>query len=419
MKPNSRNSSLRSDFIWTFGGNVVSAACQWLIIVMLAKLSSPEVVGQYMLGVAISSPIILFTTLQMRSVQATDFDNHYPFSFYLAFRMVAMAVAIVITAITCFVTGLKDETFVVVLAVCLGQAIEFVSDIYYGKMQKHERLDWIARSLIMRGPLALIAFAVVYSLTHSLIWGVVAMAMGRLTILIFFDARVTKFDEPAAPLTDPVKSAVQLLKLTLPLGIVGMLVSLNIQVPRYFIEHFMSNRELGIFAALASWLAAGQLVVSALGQSAFVRIAKAHRDGDTSLFNTVVLKVSMLSLGLGMTMVIGAKIAGARILHLLFRPEYAQYQDLFVLLLAVGGVSWIASCLGYALTAIRCIRPQIVLLFVVVGTTAAFSYLLISRYGMNGAAFAGLISSAVHVVGSLYILRSGRTDSEHAENSVY
>ncbi|MGI8856402.1 MAG: hypothetical protein ACR2JW_11675, partial [Thermomicrobiales bacterium] len=53
--------SLRANFSWTFVGNVVYAACQWGMLVVLAKLGSPEVVGQFALGLAITAPVIMLT----------------------------------------------------------------------------------------------------------------------------------------------------------------------------------------------------------------------------------------------------------------------------------------------------------------------------------------------------------------------
>jgi hypothetical protein len=47
--------SLRKNFSWTFVGNVVYAACQWGILVALAKLGTPEMVGQFTLGLAVAA----------------------------------------------------------------------------------------------------------------------------------------------------------------------------------------------------------------------------------------------------------------------------------------------------------------------------------------------------------------------------
>ena len=63
--------SLRKNFTWTFAGNAIYAASQWGQLVVLAKLGTPETVGQIALALAICAPVIMFANLQLRSVQAT------------------------------------------------------------------------------------------------------------------------------------------------------------------------------------------------------------------------------------------------------------------------------------------------------------------------------------------------------------
>ena len=63
---------LKRNFAWTLAGNVTYAVCQWGIFLVLARLGSPGMVGQFALGFAIANPVILLSQLQLRSLQATD-----------------------------------------------------------------------------------------------------------------------------------------------------------------------------------------------------------------------------------------------------------------------------------------------------------------------------------------------------------
>ncbi|MDZ4874013.1 MAG: hypothetical protein CLLPBCKN_003409 [Chroococcidiopsis cubana SAG 39.79] len=88
--------TLRQNFSWTFVGNVVYAACQWGMLVMLAKLGSPEILGQFTLGFALTAPVIMFTNLQLRTIQATDAKQQYYFGDYLGLRLLATGLALLI-----------------------------------------------------------------------------------------------------------------------------------------------------------------------------------------------------------------------------------------------------------------------------------------------------------------------------------
>ena len=61
-----------------------------------------------------------------------------------------------------------------------------------------------------------------------------------------------------------------------------MLVNLNVNVPRYFIQWKLGTRELGIYSALAFLMSAGNLFVGALAQAVFVRLARFYARGSAA-----------------------------------------------------------------------------------------------------------------------------------------
>src|ERR1700722_789398 len=86
--------SLRTNFSWTLAGNLVYAGCQWGMLVVLAKLGSPQLVGQFALGLAVTAPVIMLSNLQLRGVLATDAREEHTFSDYLELRLVTTGLAL-------------------------------------------------------------------------------------------------------------------------------------------------------------------------------------------------------------------------------------------------------------------------------------------------------------------------------------
>src|SRR6476620_2595235 len=80
LEPNCGPLSLRANFGWTLAGNVVYAACQWGILVALAKLGTLQMVGEF--------------ALSLRSVQATDALREYEFRYYFSLRLLTSATAV-------------------------------------------------------------------------------------------------------------------------------------------------------------------------------------------------------------------------------------------------------------------------------------------------------------------------------------
>lgn len=122
--------TLRRNFSWTFVGNFVYAACQWGMLVVLAKLGTPEMVGQFTLGLAVTAPVIMFTNLQLWAVLVTDAKNEYIFGDYLGLRLFMTGLALAIIIGITLVAGYRWETSLVILLVGLSKAVESISEVF-------------------------------------------------------------------------------------------------------------------------------------------------------------------------------------------------------------------------------------------------------------------------------------------------
>ena len=416
--------TLRRNFSWTFTGNLVYAASQWGMLVVLAKLGSPEMVGQFTLGLAVTAPVIMFTNLQLRGIQATDAKGDYVFSDYLGLRLIGTGLALLIIAGITLKTGYRWETSLVILAIALAKAFESISDVFYGLIQQHERMDRIAIALMIKGPLSLLLLGIGVSLTGSVVGGAIGLAIAWGLVLFGWDLRngrlilnnASHHTDAADLLVADValkksqnllyprwhqKTLRKLVLLALPLGFVMMLISLNTNIPRYFIERYLGERELGIFAAMSYLMVVGQMVVSALAESASPRLAKYYATGNSTAFRTLLLKLVGVGLMLGAAGVFVAVVAGRPILTLLYKPEYAERADLFAWLMVAAGIGYVSSFLGSGITAARYFRVLMPLFALVTGTSAIAALWLIPTEGVRGAAIALVISALIQLVFSL------------------
>jgi O-antigen/teichoic acid export membrane protein len=414
--------TLRVNFLWTLGGNVVYAASQWGILVALAKLGTPETVGEFALALAITAPIVLGAGLSLRSVQATDAAFQYPFGDYLLVRLLTTAAAgAVIVGIVCS-SDYGWHMAAIILVVALAKAFESISDIFYGLLQQHERMDRIALSMMIKGPLSLAAIGAAVYLSGDLLVGVSGLAAAWLLVLLVYDVRsgasllnvASRSEHPPVDFRSALARRLQvswrpralmtLTLLALPVGIVMALISFNSNIPRYFIEHHLGTWDLGIFAAVAYPLTAGTTVVSALGQSATPRLARLYADGDCRAFSSLLCKLLGLGLALGSGGILLIWLAGRPILLLLYQPEYAGRVGTFLWLGIAAGISYLASLLGYGMTAARYFRAQLPVFLIATLVTAAGCAVLVPRYQLSGAAIATILAAICQAIGSAAVI---------------
>lgn len=404
--------SLRRNVAWTFGGNVIYAGCQWLMLAGLTKMTSPASVGQFALALAISAPVVMLTNLQLRAVLASDAHRRFDFPTYWRLRLIGCGVALTVVASIALFGRRDAEAALVILAMGVAKCIEALSDVLYGVLQSHEDMETIARSMVLRGLLALGAFLVAVNRTGRVVIGVAAIAAAWAAGLLLYDwpvtahlRRVERTQRTAASTAhSPANGIAALVRLSLPLGITMLLISLNTNIPRYFIESAQGKAALGVYAALSSPTVAGLLIVTALGQSAMPRLARLSAGNDHHAFRQLMLKLCCLGLGIAAAGIAVAALGGVILLRVLFTPEYAAYARVFVWLNVAAGVGYIASFLGYGLTALQRFDVQVPLCLVVVAVTTVGSWILIPSRGLLGATFALLAAAIVQLITSAAIV---------------
>jgi len=399
--------SLRMNFAWAFAGNMLYGACQWGMLSALAKLGDASIVGQFTFGLAVSAPIFLFTSLQLRSVQATDARLQHRFGDCFTLRLLTTALALCVIFVVAPFATRSEPVRVIVLLISISKCIECMSDVIAGLFQREERLDRVATSLILRGAGSVLVFSLTFAYFRSLALSVVAMSGVWLAVLFFYDIpsarallgandRFFHFDR---------RELRRLIMLSLPLGWVATIVSLTVNVPRYILQHDLGLADQGIFASLSYLIVAINLVVLALTQSAITRLSVMYAEGDMQRFKALLTKLSLLGVLVSVAGVPLALLIGRPLLTLIYRPEYGNHVLLLALLVAAAGLSMTGSFLFCGASAARAFRIQVpvYLLGLLVASSGTAS--LVPRYGMNGAGISLLLSAATTVVGGLFVLR--------------
>jgi glycosyltransferase involved in cell wall biosynthesis len=88
----------------------------------------------------------------------------------------------------------------------------------------------------------------------------------------------------------------------------------------------------------------------------------------------------------------------------LYKPEYAEYNDVFVLIAFAAALGYMSTFAGVGMTATRQFRIQTVLFGFITAITALASLVLIPAHGLRGAGFVLIISSAVQLVSSTIVV---------------
>ncbi|MDQ7908220.1 oligosaccharide flippase family protein [Phytohabitans sp. ZYX-F-186] len=381
---------------WLLLGNAAAAATQWAVIVMLARLGGPDVVGRYAIGLAVSAPLILLAGLALRTVQVTDARSRYRFGDYLRLRLAGAAVALCGIAAVAMV--FDAGTAAVVILVGAAKALDAVGDIFCGLFQRHGRMRDIAVSMTVNGAATLVAMTALLYLTGSAVWAVVgSVAASALASLGYCVPASRRLRTGAAPDGGPatrLSTMVGLAGVALPLGLAGTVTSVAANLPRYVVEDQLGMTALGIFAALGYVALGVNLVCGAAAQAILPRLTRMYADGQIERLRVLSHRLVLLCVLLAVLAVPATALVGRPLLRLLYGAEYAEYAGILVVLLPAVALASAAYFLDAALSAARCFGNQLAAA-VTVTAAALAAALLIPAYGLAGAAWAVAIPAFV------------------------
>ena len=198
------------------------------------------------------------------------------------------------------------------------------------------------------------------------------------------------------------------------------MASLGIQLPRYAMEHWRGERELGIFAAITTLGMVARMMTLALSRSALPRLSKQYARGSVESFSRLTAKLVLLGLTVGCAGFLAAAAIGRPILAMVYTPEYAEYNDVFMVTMLYAGLVAAFTFLGTAATAAQSFRPQVGIHILKIMAIAGICAWAVPRWGALGAAWALFLGTLVSSLGYWVLLRRivKRAPAEGAEESL-
>lgn len=396
--------SLRQNIVSSLWGNSLYNLSQWLLVVVVARIGSPDQVGDYALSLAITAPVFLGVGLNLRIVQSTDASRRWTPAEYMRLRMVLNVAAFGVTVLVGVVMGSDRWFLATVMAMGLAKATEGASQVSYGYFQRRSRMDLVASSLGFRAVAGLIMFTGVFAASETIWLGVLGLFVAWTAVGINDRRHVNSLlASDLARMQDPAVSWPRLLSLArlgVPVGVDAAISSLATNVPRYGISAAFGQAALGLYTPIAYLGQLMSLVGGAVGSAVLPRLSDHHQAGALRPFLRLIGLMIALSVVLSAIAVTGAYVLGDWAVALVFGEEYAN-QPLLVAVMIAFSLVTLQRSLGRALNATQSYWTYLGIDVVTTGVVAAAGLYLIEAHGLPGAAWSIAAGFAVGVIMSV------------------
>lgn len=393
----SKKLSIKANMAWNSFGSLTNLGCQWLITILIVRLSTDyEAAGVFSLAASVYGIFSPIAQYRMYTYQISDIKNENSVGEYLAFRVVTNAISLMLCCIYSLITCSADA-WAAIMLYGLYKAAMLMIDVLHACDQRHHRMDYLGKSLALQGFFSLLAFVAVFAPTQSLELSLIAMIVCITLIGIFYDKpRTGKLE--ALHFGISRKKTIYLLATCVSVVLAGLAASAMPSLPRQYLSFAYGNEALGIYASVAAPVAIIQMGASYIYNPLLGYFSERYFKRDKPGFIRLLLTSTAAIAAIGVVCAITLSIMGEPLLALIFgdsiRPHTYLLLPLTILAIATGYL-WFVNDLLIALRDFRgTVLGSAVSLAVVLLTMVPFVQIWMG----NGATFACLAATFAGII---------------------
>lgn len=284
--------SLKKNVLYMFMANFIYALSNWFQLSLVSKFMNINDLGEYTLSIAIVSPLFLFFCMQLRSLILTDHKDEFSYATYFSFRLFT---SIIFLLIVCFLGILMRFNLSILILYALIRCIEGVADISNGKCQQLEQMKTVFISIASKSILLSIGFFVGLYFFKSIQLGFILGIASMLVFLLFYDIKRNMFEKF---ILRSFEYRSLLIK-AFPLAIVIVVISLNTNISKFYIEYFIDTSTQGIYSSLSYCIILGSFIANAIGQTVSPRLSRYYQERDKKNFDQIQNRFTLFTIIIG------------------------------------------------------------------------------------------------------------------------
>lgn len=386
--------------LWNSAGSLTYLGCQWLITVLVVRLSDGyDAAGALSLAMSVYNMFSSLAVYRMYTYQVSDVTHENSVGEYFALRLItcgiALALILVYAAATC-----PLDSFAAIGLYAIYKIASLLIDVLHGLDQQNHRMDYIGKSLSMQGAASLVIFCFAMALTNSLEISIIGMTTAIVLIGIVYDLpRSTRFE--ALRIGISRKKALHLLGYCLPIVIAAVACGAAPSIPRQYLAAFSGSSALGIYASVAAPVAIIQMGASYIYNPLLGYFSEAYTNKNMRQLAMLLIKAAGGIAALGIISALALYWLGEPLLVLFFGESIAPYVYLLTPIIAVAMVTAFVWFLNDVLVAIRDFKGSFIGNMAAAISSIPLTLYFVPLFDMNGVSFASL---AAYGFGALIML---------------
>lgn len=407
--------SIKKNIVWNSVGTFVMFFCQWLMMVLVVRLSGYADSGILSLSISCGNVFLIIAAFGVKTYQVSDVKGVYSAEDYYAAKILTIALTVIVGVVWTLISGYTATEKISIVLYMLYVLVYSYSDALYGELQKKWRLDIAGKSLCIRNIAALIIFCVLIWITKNIKIAILLMLIISLVVLAVYDLPQTRKVTKVLP-SFKNKNSWLLLKECIPFAIYTVLHTLVLTVPKLAVRGYLGVDTLGIYSAVLAPVTVLQVVATFVINPLSTILATHLNDKKINHLIKVIVKCVLMLIGFLIVGILISIFIGKWGLSILYGKDIVQYSYLLIPMVILSIMTALTILLGNLGIVLRDkVGPNVSGIIGLIATIVA-SVFLVPALNMQGANYALIIGLGVQdIVLIIFIALKLRNQNKQVE----
>ncbi|MEA4888120.1 MAG: oligosaccharide flippase family protein [Clostridiaceae bacterium] len=380
------------NFVWISLGSASNTLTSLFFLMIVTRTLGVNDAGIFAIAFTTAQILLTVGLYGIRNYQVTDLKDQFSSGIYIALRVMTSVMMVVIGLIFCILSRYDLLKSQIVLILILYKMSEAISDVYYGILQKKNKLYIVGFSMTLRSVLSLIFFFIylAYVPQANLLTACLGLMVTGYLPIILVDIPCAGRIEKTRPVFDKTEIG-RLLSLCFPIFVVSFLSIIVVNIPKYIIDSSLSEEVQTIYNIIVMPGTSIALFSQIIVQSLLVRMAESINRQSKTDFKKLIGSILLLVVLFTALFTVFCGFYGETLLYFLYKIDVAAYIPYLIVIVAGAMFSSIANVFSVVLTALRKMNIQMYVYLICLALSFPICWLLIPQYSIAGASISYLL----------------------------
>ena len=385
---------LRKNFLWNTIGTGLNAFNSLFFMIAVTRINGVDNAGIFTIAFSTACIIYVIGLYAGRIYQVTEPDKEITNKEYIVNRLITTVLMIILVVMFCLIKGYAIFKTIIFILLTTYKALEAFSDVIYGILQKNEKLDKVGKSLVLKSVISIISFVLIDLITKNLIISIILMLIINIIIIFLYDFRNSKeYIEIKSKIDN--EHILKIFRLGFFTFIISFLGIYILNAPKYAIDNYLEDNYQTIFGIIVMPATIIGLVAQFLIHPYLNKILKLYKDRDLNGLNSVILKLILAIVGIGIISSILAYLIGPEVLGLIYGIDLNMYRINLLIIIIASTIYTIGVIYSSILTTVRDTFSQVII-YVIISIFALIVSNILTKFNqVNGAVWSYLAIMAL------------------------